>query len=349
MDYAERVEAQIAQYADTVEIHDLPPMFHIWSDRYIRPAMEEVFGSGRVVDVYRTACLAARRAAGPIAILSIGCGDGAVETELAQELIASGITDFCITGADLSPILLARFRDRVGQLGLGARFDIVETDLNSGSVGGPFDMVMAHHSLHHIVELEALFDLVHRTLKDDGVFSTCDMIGRNGHMRWPETKDVVDMFWPLLKPRQRYNAQLRRLDETFTDHDCSNEGFEGIRAQDILPLLLQRFHPAAFVGVGGFVDLMVDRGYGHGFDPEDADDRRLILCMAELNEIMLDAGTVKPTMMLAHFVKHPVPERAYRGRNAARAVRVEATPPPAPAAQPLLPRLRRRLGRWLRS
>lgn len=321
MDYADRVRAQIDQYAETVNMHDLPDIFHFWSHNYILPAMGEVFGSNRVIDVYLSACLLVPRD-GTLSILSIGCGDGSVEVELAQELLKSGIDDFMIIGADLSPILLDHFRNKVAEQKLGRYFSVIEADLNGGQVRGPFDVIMANHALHHIVELEKLFDYSHRELKDHGIFATCDMIGRNGHMRWPETKAVIDMFWPLLKPKQRYQVQLQRYEETHVNHDCSTEGFEGIRAQDILPLMLERFRPSKFVGAGGFVDLMVDRGYGHGFDHNDPDDVRMIRCMADLNEIMLDAGIVKPTIMLAHFVKYPCEEGTYRGRTAAGAVRL---------------------------
>jgi hypothetical protein len=150
---------------------------------------------------------------------------------------------------------------------------------------------------------------------------TCDMIGHNGHMRWPESRSVIELFWPLLKPKQRYHHQLRRFHETFVDHDCSTEGFEGIRSQDILPIMLQKFHPLKFVGAGGFIDLMIDRGYGHGFDVNDPDDLRLIKCMADLNEIMLDSGQIKSTLMFANFVKYQCSEISYRGRTANKSVR----------------------------
>jgi hypothetical protein len=51
------------------------------------------------------------------------------------------------------------------------------------------------------------------------------------------------------------------------------------------------------------------------------DDAFLARCMGFLNEILSDAGLVKPTMMLAYFVKHPVEEVYYRNRSAQAAVR----------------------------
>jgi SAM-dependent methyltransferase len=320
MNYKSRVASQIAQYAETINMHELPEIFHFWSHNYLLPALVTVFESNTIIDVYISACTSISSGRF-LNILSIGCGDGSIEIDVAKDLITRNLGDFLITGVDLSPILLERFRKRVEELRLGKYFLIVETDLNSGQVHGPFDVIMANHSLHHIIELEKLFEFSYRELRDDGIFATCDMIGRNGHMRWPESRAVIEMFWPLLKPKQRYHHQLRRLDETFVDHDCSADGFEGIRSQDILPLLLQKFQPLKFVGAGGFIDLMIDRGYGHGFDPNDPDDLRLIRCMADLNEIMLDSGRIKPTLMLAHFVKYPCDEVSYRGRTAANCVR----------------------------
>jgi SAM-dependent methyltransferase len=319
MDYESRVASQIAQYAETANMHELPEVFHFWSNNYLFPPLEALFSAKTIYEIYINACMSIPR--NSLAILSIGCGDGSIEIEIARLLVMRGLTDFLITGVDLSPALLDRFKKRLEELQLLRYFLIVEADLNSGQVQGPFDVIMAHHSLHHIVELEKLFDFSYRELRDDGIFATCDVIGRNGHMRWPESRAVLELFWPLLKPKQRYHRQLGRLHETFVDHDCSTEGFEGIRAQDILPLLLEKFHPLKFFGAGGFIDLMTDRGYGHGFDLNDPDDLRLIKCMADLNEIMLDSGQIKPTLMFGYFVKYPCDELSYRGRTAIKSIR----------------------------
>ena len=115
--------------------------------------------------------------------------------------------------------------------------------------------------------------------------------------------------------------QLCRYSETFEDWDCSQYGFEGVRAQDVLPLMVKQFHAAKFFGFGGFVDVLVDRGYGHGFDNEH--DVRLISAVADLNEVMLDGGAIKPTMMIAHFTKTNLgDEKFYRTRSAAQSIRI---------------------------
>jgi SAM-dependent methyltransferase len=320
--YKERVISQIEQYADTVNMHDLPDIFHYWSHNYIRPGFSEVFDAASIDDAYAVAFEEARaRTAGPGRILSIGCGDGGVEIRVAKILLERGVSNFVFVCADLSPILLDHLRDAVEAEGLASHFQLVEADLNHIDIPGTFDVIMANHSLHHIVGLEALFAFSHERLKDGGIFATSDIIGRNGHTRWPETAAILQAAWPMLKPMQRYNVQLRQHNETFVDHDCSTEGFEGIRAQDILPIMTKLFFPYKFFATAGIVDMFIERSYGHGFNVNSEQDITFVKFIADLNEILIDAGVVKPTWMMAYFTKDDRGEVFYRDRRAGNVVR----------------------------
>jgi SAM-dependent methyltransferase len=320
--YEQRIEAQIAQYAETVNMHDLPDIFHVWSHNYIGPPMAEVFGTPSIDEAYALAYIEAREGKPGLGkILSIGCGDGQVEIRVAKILIEKGHRDFLFVCADLSPILLGHLRTAVKNEGLENLFLPIEADLNRIKVEGSFDMIMANHALHHIEALEQLFDYSRIKLTERGIFATCDMIGRNGHRRWIECDVFIQSIWPMLSPKQQYHVQLKRHSETFVDHDCSREGFEGIRAEDILPLLMKTFNPYKFVGAGGLIDVFVDRGYGHGFNPKDEKDLAMIHHIAGLNEILLDAGAIKPVWTMAYFTKDRRQERFYRNRSAANSLR----------------------------
>jgi hypothetical protein len=159
-------------------------------------------------------------------------------------------------------------------------------------------------------------------------------------MRWHETAIFIRMLWPLLDERKRYHHQHRRVYEVFEDFDCSTEGFEGVRAQDILPLLVKTFSPRRFFATGGVIDPFIDRGFGHGFDMGREDDRRLLEFIADLNDALLDCGQIRPTLMLAHFAAEPAEERYYRNRTAAACVRDPADRPAWSAAYPPVPLLR---------
>jgi SAM-dependent methyltransferase len=222
---------------------------------------------------------------------------------------------------DLSGILLNRFKGKIPR-DLTRNFELVESDINGRNFSTKFDAIMANHSLHHMVNLEKIFSITYQNLSERGVFVTNDMIGRNGHMRWPETHLFIDFFWPFLAQHQRKNVLLERIEAKFMDHDCSTEGFEGIRSQDILQLILyQGFIPWKFFGTGGFIDVFVDRSFGHNFDVTNPDDLFLIKRMGLLNDILIDVGLIKPTVMFAYFVKYPVAEINYNNRSAFRSVR----------------------------
>ena len=320
--YEDRIKSQIQQYAETINMHDLPDIFHVWSHEFMGPGMQKVFGTQSIDQMYALAFQEAWQPGGGTGrILSVGCGDGAVEIGVATLLIEQGFTDFRFVCADLSPILLGHLKAAVKAKNLDRYFETYEGDLNIAELDGQFDVIMANHSLHHIEALERLFEFVKSSLKDTGIFATSDMIGRNGHMRWRECAVVVEHLWPLLTPEQRYHIQLGRYSEEFLDHDCSTVGFEGIRSQDILPIMLEDLYPYKFFGCGGFIDLMIDRAYGHSYDPKKPADVQLVRFMATMNDVMLDAGIIKPTIMIAYFTKQDRGEIFFRDRRAVSSVR----------------------------
>lgn len=185
-----------------------------------------------------------------------------------------------------------------------------------------YDGVMANQSLHHVTHLEHLFDQVKHGLHADGSFVISDMIGRNGHQRWPESLDIVNKFWKELPNSYKFNVLLNRFEKEYDNWDCSKEGFEGIRAQDVLPLLLQRFKCEKFVGFGSAIDIFVDRCFGHNFNPKSEWDQELIDRVHALDEDGLKSGKLTPTHMVAVFVKElKVTPFYFRGLEPALSIR----------------------------
>ncbi|MDB5358837.1 MAG: protein of unknown function, putative Methyltransferase [Rhodospirillales bacterium] len=127
-------------------------------------------------------------------------------------------------------------------------------------------------------------------------------------MRWPEALPFVQGAWNLLPKEKKFNFHARCYEYgAFVNYDCTSNGdFEGVRAQDILPLLIDRFGFSKFVAFGNLPDIFVDRAYGKNFSPDDAADRRLIDYLEQLNAHLIDIGVIKPTMMLACLRPEPV-------------------------------------------
>jgi SAM-dependent methyltransferase len=303
--YEAKVSFEIARYASS-DIREVPPIYDYWMDTYVRPKLNHVLEVDTVRDFYVDHILQKGRggdAPSPLRIVSLGAGDAELEVDIAAELQSRGCKSFSLQCVEISPALIERANHRIQKAGLGACMTVVQSDLNST---GPIwsqercVAVLANHIIHHVVDLEGLFTEIARAIGDTGVFLTTEMIGRNGHRRWPESLSLVNALWETLPEELQYNHVWCKLDDVFDDYDCLVAGgFEGIRAQDILPLLLERFAFEKFLGFGCLPEAFLGKTYGPNFRPELLAHRQFVEKIDNLNSSLLELGVVKPTMMFA--------------------------------------------------
>lgn len=306
--YDDRYAAELGTFADQLQVHDLPPIFHYWSNTWLRPQLE-AFGfsdpDGFLV-LYADRAIAAAEAVGRVARLaSLGSGNCDTEIRVAQRLLEGGRRDFVIECVDINDAMLARGRALAAEFGVAAHIEPVRGDFNDWRPPHRYDAVIANQSLHHVTELENLLTQVEAALVPGGAFITSDIIGRNGHRRWPEAMAIVQEFWKELPKSHRRNLQLGRYEKRHLDWDCSTVGFEGIRAQDILPLLVERFDFAFFLGFGNVIDPFIDRAFGPHFDADGAWDRDFIDRVHRRDDAEILAGRIQPTHMLAVMHRKP--------------------------------------------
>ena len=83
------------------------------------------------------------------------------------------------------------------------------------------------------------------------------------------------------------------------DWDHSVAGFEGVRAQDVLPLVVRRFRFELFLPFANLIDPFIDRAFGYNFDPAKDWDRNFIDRVHARDEQEILAGRIKPTHMFA--------------------------------------------------
>lgn len=318
-DYRSRVAAEESRYRECTDVHDLPPIFHYWSNRYLRPKLEtfgfsdpDAFFAQYVIQCYRAAPERRRR------FISIGSGNCDTEVRLARALVGAGCTDYTLECLDMNEAMLSRGCEFARSQGVGDRIVARRADFNRWSPDGIYDAVIANQSLHHVQALEHLFDAVHRALAPHARFVVSDIIGRNGHLRWPEARAIVEEFWRELPASYRYNRQLDRVENEFSDWDCSVAGFEGIRAQDILPLLVDRFSFDLFIGCANVIDPFIDRGFGPNFSVEREWDRNFIDRVHARDDAELASGRIKPTHMFAVMCIGREGENRYLGNFSPR-------------------------------
>ncbi len=299
--FAERVIFRL-----TADVHDLPPIFHYWSNTYLRPQFE-AFGFASPDAFFLAQLLALPKPTlspsgetHTLRILALGSGRAELELSIARGLIAAGRSDFTLLGIDLSEHTVRDARARAVAQNLSGHCSFVQGDLNSWETTAPFDVVLANHCLHHVVNLEGLFAQVKRCLTpSNGIFLVADMIGRNGHQLWPESLVEVRKFWRELPPNKRLDRATGKIEPEFVNYDCAQIGFEGIRAQDVLPLLLERFAFELFLPYAGIVVPLIERRTGWNFSVDAPEDVAFVDRLAAREQELFANLAVKPTQMLA--------------------------------------------------
>jgi SAM-dependent methyltransferase len=285
-------------YRDCDDVHRLPEIFHYWSNRYIEPKLQK-FGFNSPEGMIYKYILDYCHGRDCVRIVSIGSGNCEIEVELARHLRAAECPQFTIDCLDLNPAMLERGRKAAQCANVTNHLNFVQADLNGWTPSYSYDAAFANQSLHHVLHLESLFDGLRSALHADSPFVISDMIGRNGHQRWPEALPIVQKFWTRLPPSYRFNNKLNRYEELFENWDYSSDSFEGIRAQDILPLLRKFFAFELFIAFGNVVDPFVDSAFGDNFDASSDWDTDLIDEIHARDEQELLAGRIKPTHMMA--------------------------------------------------
>jgi len=300
----ERIKAQIKQYEKTENMHgQLEDIFRYWQEKYFKPRFSEVCRANNHLEFYWKAMAERIHTTGLRDLISFGCGDAQVEVGVASGLKKSGIDNFRFHCVELSPIQIERAKGAVEKAGLADNFVFVEADFNKWESNGQiFAAAMCHHALHHVQDLEHLIGAIRRALHPSGAFISIDVVGRNGHMRWPEALKVIEHIWRFLPDEKKYHHILKTVDTVFQNRDCSTQGFEGICSQDILPLLVKNFRFESFLCFGNLIDIFTSRGFGANFDPQDEHDRAFIDFIEFLNELLIDLGYLKPTRMCAVMV-----------------------------------------------
>ena len=229
---------------------------------------------------------------------------------------------FVIECLDMNSHTLQRGRVMAEREGVAENIASVKGDFNQWKATKRYTAVMANQSLHHVLNLEGLFDEIKRSLDPRGYFIASDIIGRNGHQRWPEALAEVHRFWQELPAEYRYNQQRKKQENVYENWDCSKVGFEGIRAQDILALLLERFDFHLFIGSCNIIDVFIDRSFGPNFNADQQWDRAFVDRLHAFDEQALKAGVLPPTHMMAVMTPQPCSEHFHsRGLTPEMSVR----------------------------
>jgi 2-polyprenyl-3-methyl-5-hydroxy-6-metoxy-1,4-benzoquinol methylase len=224
--------------------------------------------------------------------LEIGCGGG----DLAIALVETGMCER-LDAFDVAEGAIEAARAKAKARGIGSINFFVANGNAVTFSPRCYDFICASHALHHVENLENLFEQAAAALAPGGLFFADDYIGPSRMQYSDAHLALMNRLLSSLPEHKRRNrlaggavkTVVERVPiETFLRIDPS----EGVRAAEIVPLMRRHFD-VEVVTTGMSLMYEVLLGIIHNFDPEDPRDDALLdlICLAD--EICADAKLVE--------------------------------------------------------
>jgi len=310
-DYQGRLNQEPAYFGQGMSAHEPTAISHYWANAHLAPQKFKQFG---ITDAEQFFYLYVKKyherfPERNIQVASLGTGNSDMESRLARKLLDNNISSFTIVCIDVTASITKI------QLGYSRSLDVADyVFTQAGGVTAwlpetPCDIVLCNQGLHHVLELESLLAMIKISLVAEGLFLVADIIGKNGHQLWPEALGHVEEFWKQLPARYKYNHMLKRLELRFTNHDYSTGTLDGVRSQEILPMLNSLFNYELFIPFANIVPVFVGSPFGYNFNADSEWDQDFIDRVHERDEQGILSGELRPAQLLAALCKEPVQTR----------------------------------------
>ena len=223
--------------------------------------------------------------------LSLGCGHGFLE----RGLVVMGIADR-VDGIDLSAGAIAEARRIVAETPLHRHLEYHVADLETAAFPeGTFDMVFAHHSMHHIEDLDGLCIAVRRALRPGGIFHLNEFVGPD-RFQWTDAQlDHLNAFCEALPERYRRLAsgQVRPpVVRPTIPQMIAADPSEAIRSSAIIETVRRHFRVVELRELGGALLHVGLTGIIHNFDLEVAEDNAHLQAFFDLEDRLMAEGVI---------------------------------------------------------
>jgi SAM-dependent methyltransferase len=296
MNRERRSQAEIAHFSRTYEMPAFQARARMGPFALAQTIMQKAVLEQPVQFLVRIRELAAKR---PLRVASLCCGAASWERSMVRG-IESRVN---LTLVDINAELLERAR--AGFDGV----DGVETlcaDVNDLHLPErSFDVILCVSALHHVVELESLVDAIGAGLDDGGEFwSVGEYVGRTGARLWEDSYEAADAIFRGLPEQFRRNHTKRGapVDPHLSNVDCSLNTFEGVRSEDILPVLEARLTSLQIDRWSTIVWRVLGPAYSQNYDIGRIVDRALVEHIAH-RDVELQQEGLRPVAMKGIFVR----------------------------------------------
>lgn len=218
----------------------------------------------------------------PIEVLSLGSGYCGHELGLARTIAHSHRIHCTDINEDLFGQAKAVVRDE------GLSVDFSAADINFLALEPQrYDLVFAHAVIHHVINLEHLFEQLAGCLAPGGLLHLVDVVGKNRKLIWDENERFANALLELLPSRITRGLRLAVSE--------ADNGMEGIRQQEIIPHLRKTFTPLFEHRHGAFMRFIcTNPELGAAFDPRDSEARHCLDFLIDCDDSSVRHGLLRP-------------------------------------------------------
>ena len=179
--------------------------------------------------------------------LSLGCGGGNLERALIEIGAARSIDAF-----DVSPESIRLAGELADAAGLEGRIRYEVADLDQIELPrAAYDVAIAKMALHHLENLEHVYEQVRRSLKPHGRFLINEFVGPS-RFQWTDLQlELMNELLAALPPEVRRAAPFRRVVRPELEDMKTLDPSESVRSAEIVPLLAEHFEIVEHKPYGG--------------------------------------------------------------------------------------------------
>ena len=169
-------------------------------------------------------------------------------------------------------------------------------DLETSDLGQTgLDLVLSHLAVHHIRNLEFVFDNVHKALRPGGIFHLKEFVGPD-RFQWTDRHLEEMNGWLATLPdkyrrtpdgRMKYVTGRASVAEMIADDPT-----ESVRSSAIMPLLAERFDILAHHHIGGTLTMMTLAEIAQNFDPPVEEDAAHLRRLLDRERDLMETGAI---------------------------------------------------------
>ena len=225
-----------------------------------------------------------------LSALVLGGGEGWLERVLARDPRIGAVM-----GVDIAREAVEEAERLAEKEGLSHRIRHEVIDLDRDPIpGGPYDLVLAHDAIHHVRELEGLFERIGRALAPAGTLLFCEYVGPRRFDFDARRQAILDDALRSLPEKYRRLQGRRGLATRGHRTDpvelAIRDPSEAVRSDDILPVLRKSMEVLEETPYGGGLLAPLLFELVLNFEEGNPDDDAVLQKLCERERSLMAAG-----------------------------------------------------------